>query len=171
MMNRAWSLRAAIVASLHRAHRLALLHNVNSHADLFQPFAEVAHTPVTSRHDVSPKGRFQLLQRTLDELLRVRNHWQPQLVGTTRTPKAIRNGGKPGIQTNGYWFDGPNHDGKTVEMWASIPPASQLRFNDDGSVTFYPDTDRSWTLEFTAPGNGIIYQPPAKIIAESRDYA
>jgi hypothetical protein len=81
-------------------------------------------------------------------IIKVCEHWQPNLIGTTRTPKAVRNSGKSGIQTNGYYFDGVGHEGKLVEMWAMIPPASQLRFNDGGSVTFYPNTERSWTLAF-----------------------
>lgn len=82
-------------------------------------------------------------------------HWQPLLVGTTRTPKTLRAGGKPGIQGNGYYFDGQRPNPKnpaeiqTVEMWADTPPASKLKFNEDGTVTYYPDTNRSWTLRFT----------------------
>ena len=79
--------------------------------------------------------------------IRVITHWQTHLVGTVRTPKIVRNSGKPGIQTNGYYFDGISHAGKPCEMWAAIPPASDLRFNADGSVTFYPEQEKSWTLE------------------------
>ena len=81
-------------------------------------------------------------------VIRVSDHWQPQLIGTERKPKATRNSGRKGIQTNGYYFDGPGRDGRICEMWADIPPASELRFNND-SVTFHPDTERSWTLEFS----------------------
>src|SRR5450759_449133 len=63
-----------LLAALHRAYRLAFLCNGNSYAHLLQSFAEIAHAPVTSRHDVPPKGRFQLVQRALDELVRVCNH-------------------------------------------------------------------------------------------------
>ena len=30
----------------------------------------------------------------------------------------------------------------------AVPKASELQFNQDGTVTFYPGTNRSWTLEF-----------------------
>lgn len=96
-------------------------------------------------------------------IIRVLEHWQEYLRGTERTPKVIRNSGKSGIQTNGYYFDGqrpkdhwkdgPHTEMETVEMWADIPAASKLRFNPDGSVTFYPDTDRSWTLAFYEPSS------------------
>lgn len=83
------------------------------------------------------------------------HHWQPRLVGTIRRPKAIRNCGKRGIQGNGYYFDGPAHDGSLAELFADLPKkASELRFNEDGSVTFYPDAEElngirhSWTLRF-----------------------
>lgn len=73
--------------------------------------------------------------------IRVIAHWQPQLVGLVRTPCRI--------QTNGYYFMGPQaQDNKIVEMWAPTPKASELRFNEDGTVTFHPDTNRSWTLSF-----------------------
>lgn len=72
--------------------------------------------------------------------IRVVEHWQEQLRGTTRTPTKV--------QTNGYYYNGPNREGKIVRMWCELPKAAQLRFNPDGSVTFYPDTDRSWTLAF-----------------------
>lgn len=80
--------------------------------------------------------------------IKVVAHWQPQLVGTIRTPKVIRNNGKRGIQTNGYWFDGVSHSGKATEMWAELPPAAYLRFNEDGTVTFHPDQPTNWTLQF-----------------------
>ena len=54
------------------------------------------------------------------------------------------------MQTNGYWFNGPTHDGTIKRMWADTPKASHLRFNDDGTVTYYPNTERSWTLAFEA---------------------
>src|ERR1019366_8909743 len=63
-----------LLAALHKALRLAFLCNVNSHADLFQPFAEVAHTPVTSSPKLPLKGRFQLSQGAPDEALWVCNH-------------------------------------------------------------------------------------------------
>lgn len=97
---------------------------------------------------------------TPDVSIRVVDHWQPQLRGTTRKPKAIRSGGKPGIQTNGYWFDGPTHDSTIKEMWAGTPKASHLRFNEDGSVTYYPGTDRSWTLAFELPSGPHHYGEP-----------
>jgi hypothetical protein len=81
-------------------------------------------------------------------VIRCLAHWQSHLVGTTRTPKPVRRGGRNGIQTNGYYFDGTTKDGKTEEMWAPTPKASELRFNPDGSVTYYPGTERSWTLAF-----------------------
>lgn len=53
------------------------------------------------------------------------------------------------LQTNGYYFQGARaQDGKVVDMWAPYPKACQLQFNENGTVTFYPGTDRSWTLEF-----------------------
>ena|ERR1035437_4580066 len=76
-------------------------------------------------------------------LIRVVSHWQAQLVGTVRTPTKV--------QTNGYFFDGPDLTGKIARMWGPTPKASKLRFNADGTVTFYPDTERSWTLEFMSP--------------------
>ena len=75
--------------------------------------------------------------------IHVREHWQTQLKGTTRTPCKV--------QGNGYWFMGPNTKGETAKMWANIPKASELAFNSDGSVTFYPGTEKSWTLVFEAP--------------------
>jgi len=36
-------------------------------------------------------------------------------------------------------------------MWCGLPKASELRFNADGSVTFYPDTEKTWTLAFDSP--------------------
>lgn len=76
-------------------------------------------------------------------VIRVREHWQSQLVGTTRTPETV--------QGNGYYFRGPTSTGEVKRMWAETPKASQLRFNEDGSVTYYPDTPKSWTLEFEIP--------------------
>ena len=73
-------------------------------------------------------------------LIRVVAHWQPQLQGTERAPTRI--------QTNGYYFMGPNNQNEIKEMWAETPKASQLRFNEDGSVTYFPETNRSWTLSF-----------------------
>jgi hypothetical protein len=61
---------------------------------------------------------------------------------------ATRNNSRPGVQTNGYWFDGPNREGKIIEMWADLPKAAELSFNHDGTVTFYPARDRQWTLRF-----------------------
>jgi hypothetical protein len=84
--------------------------------------------------------------------IRVTEHWQPHLKGTTRTPKLYRNSGKRGIQSNGYYFDGVGHDGKLTEMWAEIPPASELRFNEDKTVTFHPNNEKSWTLTFEING-------------------
>ena len=76
--------------------------------------------------------------------IKVIAHWQPQLVGTVRTPETV--------QGNGYFFRGPQaSDGKVVRMWAETPKASQLRFNPDNTVTYYPDTERSWTLSFSMP--------------------
>lgn len=90
-------------------------------------------------------------------LITVVEHWQPRLVGTTRTPKAKRKSGRPGVQTNGYYFDGPNLDGTIVELWAELPKASELRFNHDGTVTFYPaglgEASKSWTLRFAEGAN------------------
>jgi hypothetical protein len=70
--------------------------------------------------------------KTLDDLKRalatpgivisVVNHWQPEFVGTT-LPK----------------------------MKGGIPSyAAALRFNEDGTVTFYPKGRKSWTLAFSA---------------------
>jgi hypothetical protein len=73
-------------------------------------------------------------------VIRVLDHWQDNLKKTTRTPTKV--------QTNGYFYDGPDRTGKVVRMWAPIPKASELRFNPDGSVTFHPATERSWTLSF-----------------------
>jgi hypothetical protein len=52
------------------------------------------------------------------------------------------------LQTNGYWFMGKTVKGEIAKMWSKYPKASQLQFNEDGSVTWYPGTDRSWTLAF-----------------------
>lgn len=81
-------------------------------------------------------------------VIRVLEHWQPNLKGTTRTPIAVRKNGKPGVQTNGYYFMGPKQDGTIVEMWCALPKASELRFEENGAVTFYHGTDRNWTLSF-----------------------
>lgn len=76
-----------------------------------------------------------------DTIIRVVSHWQPQLVGTTRKPFDV--------QTNGYWFMGPQlADNRIVRMWAPFPKASQLRFNEDGTVTFFPDEKITWTQAF-----------------------
>lgn len=80
--------------------------------------------------------------------IQVVNHWQPHLVGTVRVPLNVRNGGKKGIQTNGYWFRGLSHDGKECDLWAEIPAAKELQFNADGTVTFHPGQEKSWTLKF-----------------------
>ena len=84
-------------------------------------------------------------------IIRVINHWQSQLVGTVRHPKVTRANGAPGIQTNGYYFDAPDATGKIVEMWSEIPGTKFIRFNDDNTVTFYPDTTRSVTVRFEKP--------------------
>jgi hypothetical protein len=80
--------------------------------------------------------------------IRVLKHWQSQLEGTTRTPIVVRKNGKPGVQTNGYYFVGRDYKGAIAEMWCPLPKATELAFNEDGSVTFYPNTERSWTLLF-----------------------
>lgn len=92
--------------------------------------------------------------RTHGVSMHVEQHWQSQLVGTTRTPKAIRNNGKPGVQTNGYYFDSPNREGEIKEMWADLPKAAELAFPGDDRVIFYPGTERSWTLRFSIPPEG-----------------
>jgi hypothetical protein len=78
------------------------------------------------------------------EPIEVVDHWQPQLVGTVRTPERV--------QTNAYSFHAPKYNDpeQIVESWCYYPKASELRFNDDGTVTFYPDADRSWTLRFAS---------------------
>lgn len=88
-----------------------------------------------------------------DTSIKVIEHWQPHLKGTTRHPLAVRKSGKRGIQTNGYYFAGTGQDGKACEMWAEIPKASELKFNGDNSVTFHPGTERSWTLAFEISQN------------------
>ena len=95
-------------------------------------------------------SRAQLI-RTLPQpglVIHVLEHWQPQLAGTSRSPKALRDGGRPGIQTNGYYFDGLKTDGTKAEMWSDIPPASKLRFEPDGTVTFFPGEPRTWRQRF-----------------------
>lgn len=77
---------------------------------------------------------------TPNVVIRVKEHWQEQLRGTTRTPEKI--------QGKGYFFRGPDWKGEIKRMWAPTPKASELRFNEDGSVTFYPGADKSWTLVF-----------------------
>lgn len=74
----------------------------------------------------------------------VLEHWQPQLVGTTREPSKV--------QTNGYWFNGPNREGNIVRMWADLPKAAELAFPGDDRVIFYPNNARSWTLRVSLPG-------------------
>lgn len=76
------------------------------------------------------------------EILAV-EHWQPHLRGLTRTP--VR------VQSNAYTFMAANYKGEIVEQWGYYPKAAELRFNDDGTVTFYPDTARSWRLAFAVP--------------------
>lgn len=68
--------------------------------------------------------------------IRVLEHWRTELVGTSRTP--IR------IQTNCYTSLMEN--GK--EGWNYYPKVEKLRFNGDGSVTFYPGERMSWRLAF-----------------------
>jgi hypothetical protein len=73
-------------------------------------------------------------------IIYVEEHWQENLAATSRVPSRI--------QTNGYWFYGLNRQGERKEMWAPTPKASELRFNPDGTVTYYPDTPKSWRLRF-----------------------
>ena len=84
--------------------------------------------------------------------IRVLEHWNPRLQGTIRRPLARRANLKAGVQTNGYFFLGKDFNGDETEMWSDYPPASKLQFNEDGSVTFHPGTERSWTLAFELPG-------------------
>lgn len=72
--------------------------------------------------------------------VRVLAHWKEYQVNTVRIPTKI--------QTNGYWCDCPDADGTMVRMFSDLPPASELRFNDDGSVTYHPDKKISWTVQF-----------------------
>lgn len=70
--------------------------------------------------------------------IKVLAHWQARLVGSWRTP--IR------IQDNAYIYAGTDTDGKPRESWCYTPKASELGFNSDGSVTYFPGGERSWTL-------------------------
>lgn len=97
-------------------------------------------------------NRAELVRAIKEPGLVITNHWQPRLSGSTRRPKTVRNGGKRGIQTNGYWFDGIDKNGGPCEMWAEIPKASELFFHGDGVVTFHPGTERSWKLAFGKDG-------------------
>lgn len=104
--------------------------------------------------------------------IHVLSHWQQCLVGSIRTPKTLRKNGKTGIQTNGYYFDGPHENYKTkaietTELWAELPPASKLRFNDDGTVTFFPSEERSWTLRFVAGTPGTQTDGWVKVISHT----
>lgn len=74
--------------------------------------------------------------------IEVVEHWQPHLRGTSRTPDKVQN--------NGYRWLGTNRDGKVVQLWCHYPKASELAFNDDGTVTFHPGTEKSWRLRFVA---------------------
>jgi hypothetical protein len=70
-------------------------------------------------------------------------HWQERLRGTTRTPKKV--------QQNGYAYDGTDNDGRACTMWCYHPSKrAEVRFNEDGSVTYFPDSPRSWTLMYFA---------------------
>lgn len=75
--------------------------------------------------------------------IQVLEHWQEKLRNTVRTPIVTRASGKPGVQTNGYYFLDAGR-----EMWCALPKVTELEFNIDGSVTFHPKTDRSWRLLF-----------------------
>jgi hypothetical protein len=82
----------------------------------------------TSADPVSPAIQI----KNLDDLkratgpgvvIKVLAHWQPELVGTT-----------------------------LAKMTAIPSYANGLRFNEDGSVTFYPKGRKSWTLAFSEAG-------------------
>lgn len=63
-------------------------------------------------------------------------HWRPEVLGGIRTVTKT--------QTNGYWFLLP---GAERRSWADYPKRSELAFNDDGSITFYPanqPTGKHW---------------------------
>ena len=62
-------------------------------------------------------------------------HWQAKLLGTRRTVE------KP--QTNGFFY---RMNGE--RMWCPFPKAEELAFNEDGTVTFHPGSERSWTFRF-----------------------
>jgi hypothetical protein len=77
---------------------------------------------------------------TPNVVIRVVDHWQEQLRGTTRTPEKV--------QGNGYYFRAADSTGKIVRMWAMTPKVSELQFNPDNTVTFFPNTTHKWTLAF-----------------------
>lgn len=88
---------------------------------------------VSGERSQIPVTSLASLKRAIQQgaTIRVLDHWQPNLIGTTR--KAVK------VQTNGYWFYGPDHSGKSVRMWAEYPKAAELRFNQEGTVTFHPN--------------------------------
>lgn len=110
------------------------------------------------RRGVVPSRSLAAMRRlveTPDVLIIVLEHWQERLRGTTRIPKRV--------QTGAYTFMAPNREGQVTEQWCYYPKASELRFNADGSVTFHPGTEKSWTLAFAVP----IEKPPVKALPEA----
>jgi hypothetical protein len=73
-------------------------------------------------------------------LITALEHWQPHLVGVVRRPETI--------QRNAFAWIGKDRNGQEVRLWCYYPPAKDLAFNPDGTVTFYPGTEKSWRLRF-----------------------
>lgn len=114
-----------------------------------------------SQINIDSRAALQRAIETPGVVIAVLAHWQPRLVGSWRRPKLTRKSGRPGIQKNGYYFDGPRHpDGEIVEMWAELPKAAELRFNADGTVIYYPAGPKSWTLRFTGPTTAVCKRTP-----------
>ena len=71
--------------------------------------------------------------------LRVLEHWNPNLVGKTRTVCKV--------QTNGYFF---RNDDETQRMWAPKPRASELKFDGthiDVQMSDPGESHMHWRLE------------------------
>jgi len=98
---------------------------------------------------VTSLGGLKCALRTPNVQVRVLEHWQEDLRNTTRTPIRKLQNGKPGVQTNGFYFAGRDQKGVAREMWCPFPKLVDLHFNANGSVTFFPQSpSHSWTLLF-----------------------
>ena len=79
--------------------------------------------------------------------IKVIDHWQSQLEGTTRVPIKVMSDGR-------YTFKGP--DGRTMWSGMSVQKARDLKFYGDDRVRYYPGTERSWLVQFLPPTGELV---------------